>query len=99
LLDRGEERVDVGVQDRRLAHTNICSQKRKCCERARLALRRLGVALVVRGPSGEEVAADGHVVLVPLVVLVGDVALGLGHARLLVGALKLVLVPPRAQAF
>ena len=28
LLDRREERVGVGVEDRRLAHTNICSHRR-----------------------------------------------------------------------
>jgi hypothetical protein len=26
LLDRREERIDVGVQDPRLHHTNICSR-------------------------------------------------------------------------
>jgi len=63
----------------------------------RLAERGLGVALVVSVAAGQQAASRGHVVLARLVVLLGNIALGLGHAGLLLRALERILVPPRAK--
>src|SRR5262245_7503835 len=57
----------------------------------------LFVAVVVGGAASEQAAACDNVLFPPLEVLIGDVALFRGHARLLLGALDLVLAPPAAD--
>src|SRR5262249_38514350 len=59
--------------------------------------RRLGAALVVDA-FGAQVLAQEDVVLPRLVVLLGALALLGRQVRPLLGALELVLVPPRANA-
>src|SRR5207247_1742441 len=52
------------------------------------------VALVV---GDSQAFGDGRIVLARLIVLLGNVALGLRHARLLLCRLERVLVPPCTQ--
>src|SRR5262249_23329957 len=57
------------------------------------------VPLEVRVDTAADVGAgDRLIVLAALVVLLCDVALGLGHRRLGLGGLGFVLAPPRADA-